>query len=319
MKTIADIVTQMMEEIQISPARQIIFRGEALVESYTFLPTEAIKPAYLIETISDLIYQRYYTAESEEKPQKINQFIQQLKRANAHKSYWSAHWKVLHIDIDGSVVAEKNGLRKLAKTGEYLKQIPIRHIQQDDLVKLFISTALLTKEDGFFHVYGKEISDDFGEAMIRFYFNLKPAGAIKLIALLTQNLNIPFQFKCLKKSNLYTRADAGVLYFDKRFFFEIYPILQDIFIQIEPFLKPEIPLFTLKIKDGIAFAENPSEENESFGTTRSKLIAEALVKTFFNGTTAENRLEKMRAIIGKQGFDWDNFHLNQDSRFPYRF
>ena len=67
MKTITDIVTQMMEEIQISPARQIIFRGEALVESYTFLPTEAIKPAYLIETISDLIYQQYYTAESEEK------------------------------------------------------------------------------------------------------------------------------------------------------------------------------------------------------------------------------------------------------------
>lgn len=318
-KTTSEIVIKILEEIQISPARQIIFRSEALVESYTFLPTEAIKPSYLIKTVSDLIYQQYYTAKSSNTSLKINGFIQKLKSANVSQSYWSKQWKVINVNADGSVIVDKNEIRKLAKAGEYLKEVPIKNLQQGDFIKLYVATELLTKEDGFFHIYGKEISDDFSEAMIRFYFNLKPEGAIKLVGLLSKNLTIPFQFKCLKKSNLYIRADAGVLYFDKRFFFETYPILQSIFTQMNPFLKPEIPLFTLKITNGIGFAENPPEENESFGTTRSKLIAEALVKTFFEGISSKNRLEKVKEMIEQQGFDWENFHLNQHSTFPYRF
>ena len=319
MKNNADIIAQIIEEIQISPARQIIFRGEALVESYTFLPTDAIKPEYLIKTISDLIYQQYYTSESNDKPLKINQFVQKLKKANASNSYWSKQWKVVNVNADGSVIVDKNELRKLAKSGEYLKEIPIKNLQQGDFVKLFVPTALLTKEDGFFHIYGKEISDDFNEAITRFYFNVTPEGAIKLVALLSEKLAIPFQFKCLKKSVSYTRADAGVLYVDKRYFFEVYPILQAIFTEINPFLKPETPLFSFKITNGIGFAENPAEENESFGTSRSKLIAEAIVKAFWEEIPFEKRLEKVRELIASVGFDFEKLYLNPNSRFPYRF
>jgi hypothetical protein len=319
LKNNADIIAQIIEEIQISPARQIIFRGEALVESYTFLPTDAIKPEYLIKTISDLIYQKYYTSESTDKPLKINSFIKKLKKANASKPYWSKQWKVVNVNADGSVIVDKNELRKLAKSGEYLKEIPIKNLQQGDFVKLFVPTELLTKEDGFFHIYGKEISDDFNEAMIRFYFNITPEGAIKLVELLSKKLTIPFHFKCLKKWASYTRADAGVLYFDKRYFFEIYPILQDIFIEISPFLKPETPLFSFKIANGVGFAENPPEEGESFGTTRSKLIAEAIVKAFWEEIPTEKRLEKLKELIESVGFDFEKLYLNPNSRFPYQF
>ncbi len=319
MKNNANIIAQIIQEIQISPARQIIFRGEALVESYTFLPTDAIKPEYLIKTISDLIYQKYYTSESSDKPLKINGFVQKLRKANVLKPYWSKQWKVIHVNSDGSVIVDKSELRKLAKSGEYLKEIPIKNLQQGDFVKLFIPTELMTKEDGFFHVYGKEISDDFNEAMIRFYFNITPEGAIKLVELLSNRLTIPFQFKCLKKSNSYTRADAGVLYFDKRYFFEIYPILQDIFTEINPFLKPEIPVFSFKIANGIGFAENPPEESESFGTTRSKLIAEAIVKAFWEEIPTEKRLEKVQESIKSVGFDFEKLYLNPNARFPYQF
>jgi HopA1 effector protein family len=319
LKNNANIIAQIIEEIQISPARQIIFRGEALVESYTFLPTDAIKPEYLIKTISDLIYQKYYTSESSDKPLKINQFVQKLKIANASKPYWSKQWKVVNVNSDGSVIVDKNELRKLAKSGEYLKEIPIKNLQQGDFVKLFVPTELLTKEDGFFHVYSKEISDDFNEAMIRFYFNVSPEGAIKLVELLSKKLTIPFHFKCLKKSASYTRADAGVLYFDKRYFFEIYPILQTIFTEISPFLKSETPLFSYRIANGIGFAENPPEETESFGTTRSKLIAEAIVKAFWEEIPTEKRLEKLKELIESVGFDFEKLYLNPNSRFPYQF
>jgi HopA1 effector protein family len=319
LKNNANIIAQIIEEILISPARQIIFRGEALVESYTFLPTDAIKPEYLIKTISDLIYQKYYTSISSDKPLKIKNFIQKIRRANVSKPYWSKHWKVVNVNADGSVIVDKNELRKLVKAGEYLKEIPIKNLQQGDLVKLFIPTELLTKEDGFFHVYGKEISDDFNEAMIRFYFNITPEGAIKLVELLSKKLTIPFHFKCLKKCASYTRADAGVLYFDKRYFFEIYPILQAIFTEINPFLKPETPLFTLKIANGVGFAENPPEEHESFGTTRSKLIAEAIVKAFLEEMPTEKRLGRLKELIASVGFDLEKLYLNPFSRFPYQF
>jgi hypothetical protein len=317
--TNTDIIDLILEEIKISPARQIIFRDEALVESYTFLPTEAIKPEYLVKTISTLIYEHYYTSISKQQPHKIKEFLSQLRKANAGKSYWSAKWKVVNVNADGSLVVDKNDWRKLVKPGEYLKEIPIKNLQQGDFVKLYVPTQLLTKDDGFFHVYGKEISDDFNEAMIRFYFNITPEEAIKLVELLTQKLAIPFHFKCLKKCASYTRADAGVLYFDKRFFFEVYPILQTIFTEIERYLRPEVPLFTLKLANGVGFAENPPEENESFGTTRSKLIAEAIVKTFVEETPKEKQLEKVLELIGSVGFDIEKFYLNPFSRFPYEF
>ncbi len=319
MKNNTDTIAQIIEEIQISPARQIIFRGEALVESYTFLPTDAIKPEYLIKTISDLIYQKYYTSKSGDKPLKIKAFIQKIRKANASKPYWSKQWKVVNVNTDGSVIVDKNELRKLAKPGEYLKEIPIKNLQQGDFVKLFVPTELLTKEDGFFHVYGKEISDDFNEAIIRFYFNLTPEGAIKLVELLSKKINVPFHFKCLKKWASYTRADAGVLYVDKRYFFEIYLILQTIFTEIKPFLKSETPLFSFKITNGIGFAENPPEETESFGTTRSKLIAEAIIKAFWEEIPTEKRLEKVVEYIEIMGFDFEKLYLNPNSKFPYQF
>jgi HopA1 effector protein family len=319
LKNNADNIAQIIGEIQISPARQIIFRGKALVESYTFLPTDTIKPEYLIKTISDSIYQKYYTSESTDKPLKIKSFVQKLKKANTSKSFWSKQWKVVNVNSDGSVIVDKNELRKLAKSGEYLKEVPIKNLKQGDFVKLFIPTELLTQEDGFFHIYSKEISDDFNEAMIRFYFNLTPEGAIKLVELLSEKLTIPFHFKCLKKSASYTRADAGVLYFDKRYFFEIYPILQTIFTEIKPFLKPETPLFSLKIANGIGFAENPPEEGESFGTNRSKLIAEAIVKAFWEEIPTEKRLTKVRELIESMGYNFEKLYLNPNARFPYQF
>jgi HopA1 effector protein family len=315
-----EIIEEIIHSIEITAARQIVFKGEPLVESYTFLPTEEITPKLLTKSIADLIYKHFYTKHSDAKPLKISNFIRILQKANHQKSYWSKGWKIEHINADGSVLVIRNAFRKKFKPGEFIKEIPIKNLEIDSKIKAFITTDLLTQEDAFYHIYGREISDDFDEAIIRFYFNLTPPAAIRLIELLSKNLSTPFHFKCLKNPESYTRADAGVLYIDKRYFYTVLPIIKSIHAQIIDLLHEDIPLFTLKLAKGLSFGENPSDNSLSFGTLRSNLIAEFMVETHFAGYPKEAFKTEISNKIYQKGYNLTQFYLNPNSSpFPYSF
>jgi hypothetical protein len=315
MKTTHEIIEDIVRSIEVTDARQLIFEGEPLVESYTFLPTEDITPQMLIKSISDLIYKHFYSKHSEVKSSKINNFTAKLRKANFQKSYWSKGWQIENINTDGSILVINNELRKRLEIGEFIKEIPIRNLEVGSKIKVYLSTELLTNDDAFFHIYGREVSDDFDDAVIRFYFNLTPYSAINLVELLSKNLIVPYHFKCLRNSESYSRADSGVLYIDKRYFFSVLPLIKSIHTQIVDTLNDETPLFTLKIAKGLAFAESPIDSTISFGTLRSNLIATAIVKAYFSEFPAT----EIPKIISQQGYDLEKFYLNPSSKFPYSF
>nr|WP_162794255.1 T3SS effector HopA1 family protein [Runella rosea] len=127
-------------------------------------------------------------------------------------------------------------------------------------VALYQSREFLDEKDIFYHVFGEYLDERFYEAMVRFYFNLSPKGTIEIVYILTKELNklkIPFHFKCLKDSSIYQRPDTGVLYLDKRYFHDFSPLLVNIYERLKPYIRQSIPLFTLPLRAGIGFAENP--------------------------------------------------------------
>lgn len=319
MKTTTEIIEEIINSIEITDARQIVFKGEPLVESYIFLPTEEITSKLLIKSIADLIYKHFYIKFSDRKSPKINHFTTQLRKSNHQKSYWSRGWIIEHINTDGSILVVKNGFRKRFNPGEFIKEIPNEKLEIEGKIKAFISTDFLTKADGFYHIYGRELSDDFDEALVRFYFNLTPPAAISLIELLSKKLLTPFHFKCLKNSESYSRADSGVLYIDKRYFYTVLPIIKSIHKHIINLLNYDTPLFTLELAKGLGFGENPRNNSQSFGTLRSNLIAESIVEVHFEGYSKDKFKTEVLKKIQHKGYDLTQFHLNPHSTFPYSF
>lgn len=318
-----DILQNMITSVEVTSTKQIIFQGEAILEYYNFLPVHEIADEWLIETLQRLFYKHFYVVPSTPKilPDKANQkaYLKKLRLANRTRSRWQKGWEIEYVNTNGSVVVTLNGERRLARVGEFILENSYhKPLKVGEQVRIFCPKEYAENAEGFYHVFGEILSDNFQESEVRFYFNLLPDGAPLLIKSLTIHLNlanIPFHFKCLQHPFLYNRVDAGVLYVSRRYFFELMPILWQIYEEVEPYLAPDVPLFTLALGKGFGFAETPTAD--SFGMHRCKLFATALVELLSqkNGVSLSLLQEK----IEQQGYDFSRLYLNQNSRFPYQF
>ena len=85
--------------------------------------------------------------------------------------------------------------------------------------------------------------------------------------------SVPFRLKVLSNPDAYTRADAGVLYLRRRHALAAGDVIARIYEAVADGLRPEIPLLTLRLADGLALAESPP--TGSYGQHRCRLIARA--------------------------------------------
>src|SRR5262245_55857332 len=86
---------------------------------------------------------------------------------------------------------------------------------------------------------------------------------------------VPFRIKVLRDPAAYRRADAGVLFLRRHDRARIDPLIARITAAVAEGLRPEVPLFTKRLADGLGFAEDPAG-SLSFGQHRCRLVAEAL-------------------------------------------
>lgn len=276
-----------------------------------------------IEVITSFIYNSYYQKNNYSFKINIDKtdFIKGIKLANNSKKRVEKNWIIDHLNPDGSIIAKKSDRRLFLYPSQYLQQnYSNNYPEVGNKVKFNHSKGYT--DDKFYYINCNNINNSFPEHLIRVYFNINPLNCSKLVKLITERLNqlnSIFKLKCLKNPNDYTRADSAVLYLDKRYFFQFKPILQDIIQEIKPYLKPEVPLFTLKLHDGVGFAENPPNPNESFGMSRCRLIAEGIWQAHENNLPKSEWTDFVIKYIESQGYNLDKFYLNPNSRFPYEF
>ena len=94
---------------------------------------------------------------------------------------------------------------------------------------------------------------------------------------LTTKLNtdkIPFQFKILNDTNYFNRADAGVLYLNKKDIEKATSTLSHLYRNIKSFSRADTPLLAKRLAPGISLAEI-AETGDSFGQNRSRILAES--------------------------------------------
>jgi hypothetical protein len=86
--------------------------------------------------------------------------------------------------------------------------------------------------------------------------------------------------------------------------------------------KSGIPLFTLELAKGLGLAEEPNHrfsEQESFGTHRCQIIANGLLKAWYQGDNSpQGRMSCILEQFTELGLDLERVYLNADSEDIYR-
>jgi hypothetical protein len=286
---------------------------------------------HTIQSMTNIIYTKFYCKlqQKEKKAAKINvqisdpEFVKTLSEANLSTDGYDYGWMVYSFDSNGSPWASKNGAIKQLHTGTYVNDNPSKKgiAAVGDKVHVYRKKEDTKTQPAFYYANGNvPLPQD--ASFTRFYFNIKPEGATVLIQHLTSLLNyyqIPFSFKCLNNPKNYVRTDSAVLYLDKLNTPLVYILLGSFVDSLKEYLNNDIPLFALKLWDGIGFAEDPSN-GDSFGMSRSRLIAKGLLESFKKGD--ENDTQRVKTVedyLTQSGYDIPKFHINPHTHFEYNF
>lgn len=288
--------------------------------------TEYVTDKFLLkEKLADILYSEYYT-----RPNKT-QFAHQAKTESdmiiteQFESFtFDEGWQISENGDGEMYIINKGSYKRIVYPGEFIKSgIDTGNIQVGDKIKLLKNLRNYdSKISPYIYYIGKTKNNENLSQIVRLYFNVKFDCAKNLAELINTELDsyaIPHSLKFLNHKINFNRVDSLVLYLDKRYFDISLRILNENKSYIQTTLYHEIPMFTKKLFPGIAFAENPFNENESFGTLRCSLIADAMVDAFFNKVEQSNNFSFVINSIKSKHYNPDAFYLNPNSKYPYNF
>ena len=148
-------------------------------------------------------------------------------------------------------------------------------------------------------------AEQFGQ-MLRLYWNVSPEGALSLMRLITERLNmicVPFRLKVVSSPHGFNRRDTAVLYMCKGNYGAVRSILGGIYARLGDEVRHGVPALTRSLAPGLALAEDPGH-GESYGLHRAMLVAEGLVRGFEAGAVVvEERLSYVEESMVESGVD----------------
>lgn len=246
--------------------------------------------------------------------------IEQLSAANAGRDRWESGWSLAQLMPNGHAMAHKGDLANVFAPGEFAAANGGNPSPGAPL-HVFFARESRTQQPGFYMV-NSETAAPFGSdsRMTRIYWHVMEEGAVPLVRAITTHLNryqVPFRFKTLSYSSVYTRSDAAVLYFAARYYQIVSRVLPFIRAEVRTRLRPETPLLALKLHDGVALAEDPAN-GESFGMNRSRLVAQGIWDAFARGMQGEeSRMQELAIQFQRSGLSLDRPHLRAASADLY--
>jgi hypothetical protein len=284
----------------------------------------------LINSLTQHIYQGYYTQGqcnfkynlSFQKPpdrRESVRFMEDLSTSIQADKKMDLFWKIVHVYPNLSLQIEKNTERRQVNSGSYFLPEGTHQLVPGAFVHLHHHKDDREIQSIFYYIYGdSKISNE--RDLIRFYFNLSAESVFLFVSIITECFNkyhLPFTLKCLNHPSLYeTRVDTAILFINKKDHHYTWSLLKILLPKIKPHLKLKIPLFLYKILDGVGFAEDIGSE-ESFGASRSKLLATYIVQLYQNGRTHSK--EELKLFCQSFNITPDHLYMAQSSDFHYPF
>jgi hypothetical protein len=246
--------------------------------------------------------------------------IEPLSAANAGVDRWETGWSLVQLMQNGHAMARKGDLESMFPAGEFVTANGAPPAPGTPLNVLFARESR-TQQPGFYVANSETPAPSGSDSrMTRIYWHIAEEGAMPLTHSVTSLLNryqVPFRFKTLSYSGVYSRSDAAVLYFAARYYQIVSRLLPSIRADVRAYLRPATPLLSLKLHDGIGLAEDPGN-GESFGMNRSRLVAQAIWDGYARGMqTEEARMAELAIQFQRTGLSLDRPHLRSASADIY--
>jgi hypothetical protein len=278
---------------------------------------EADPSPRLVSALEQAMYGRLYVRPTRAAPTRLDpraggDFVASLSAANCGRGTWESGWTVTHTDEDGRVGVVKDDLTFWV--GPEGVRTPDGAVRPGDACWVRIGKEIRALMPGFYWAIGDGDPDDTEAAagtLVRYYWHLKSDAAVHYMAEVTRRFNaarVPFRAKVLSAPDSYCRADAGVLYVEKRHHPAARHLVGGVLLAVRAGLREEVPLFTKRLAPGLGLAESAAS-GLSYGQGRCRLMAEALWAEFARGGRAFNALAGAVA----QAFD----RAGLDPRLPY--
>jgi hypothetical protein len=306
-----------LEAVKSPNATAFSFQGE----SFSF-PSESEAEAKL----RDLLYERCYVRRINVTPappafNSEGSLLADLRAANAARPRWQTGWRIDGVYNGGWISAQRDGLGRSFAPGEFVtKEGPGMPLRTGATVDVYFAVESEHMQPGFYFAFGETVADESdNDALLRFYWNLEPAGAPLLLSSVSTLLNrfqVPYRLKCLIHPAAYIRADAAVVFVPRRWYQIAARLLAETRRSIVPHLHAAAPLFTKPLADGLAFAEDPGG-SQSFGMHRCAALARAIRQVRANGGSLP--AAAVEDELAKQGISTDSPYLNPASTDIYDF
>lgn len=272
--------------------------------------------------LAGILYKRCYAASILDAPVAAagaEDLLPVLAAANQSRAVWDEGWKIDQLLDGGRILARKSGAARSFLPGEYLTRRGMGSgAAAGAAVSILAAPSCIDLQPAYYYAFSETVSDfEDGERMVRFFWNVSREGAPRLLESVTREFNrfqIPFRFKCGRRASEYPRRDAAVLYLHAAYYPIAALVVEGIHAEVQPWLAAGTPLFTKRLTDGLAFAEDPGE---SFGENRMRILAVAMCRTL--GRPVDERLAEVRLQFEQRSLSLDRPWLNPGSLDRYEF
>ena len=219
-----------------------------------------------------------------------------LSNANTGGGGWEDGWRIERVEDRGTVVAAGH-VRARIPNADYRA---LRGLAAGAPISVRRPKELASHSPGFYTAFGDASAvAHTTPGVVRAYWHVTRTGAPELMRRLTERLNaeqVPFRFKVADHPARLERCDAAVLYLPVDPFESLRPVLHEVARKVGPHLRPPIPAFTLELAPGVGLAEHDGGP-QSFGTSRSELLASGIVRAHALGLT--RLAERVDAVTGR--------------------
>ena len=245
-------------------------------------------------------------------------WVDSLARANRGRERWEDGWVVAQGMPNGQVLARRGAETRILGLGEFVNLTGSgMFLPADTPVRVFLPRDSRNMQPGYYFTFGETPGDSSDYlSMVRFYWNVPPQTAPTLLEALSTELNrwqVPFRVKTGVHPAMLARLDSGVLYTPRRYAGIAWELVSEVHRSIHSSLRAGVPLFTLRLGDGLAFAEDPGTQ-ESFGMARCRLLAQGLWLAHQRGAQqAQDRLAVVGEHFQTEGISLERPWLNAGS------
>ena len=252
------------------------------------------------------------------------EWVGSLARANQSRERWEDEWRILHSMPNGHVLAQRGKTTRTLAPGEFINLSGSGMVlSTGTLVRVYVPRESRTVQAGYYFAFGETLPDSNDElSVVRFYWNVSAEGAPQLLQRISGDLNrweVPFRFKTPSHPGMFARTDTAVLYAPRRYAQFTRGLVSEIHSAIHHLLRDDVPLFTLRLAPGLAFAEDPGTQ-ESFGMCRSRILAQGIWQAHVQGAhSTADRLKVVEQQFQSQGISLSRPWLNAGSADEFQF